>query len=1205
MNTFNVIIQGNYDDIRGDAVVYLLERAASGSCKVWVSGTTGSVSGNTIINHKQGNFTASVGQMGWNGSYGDDFINRVCNSSSPAFDIIIYPKLEGDWTASISSSLTALSLGIPIFTPHYNDTSSFEFEVNNFYGFFPSFIAGWGNYLTGNSGSYGNQLEFIDSVIDGANLSQSILLYGDNKGLSTTENSIYFDNLDVSVNSLYAPVSLAAKYINLVQALSSSYNPNSVNTQIYSSYLAYLNNGIINSRKNFLFDLRQYLRQVSTSGSNWSYQYGYGIAQILNYSGSNPSMPNFTSSYDLNTLGAGTPLYITYTTQSFSGSTLFTFNWQNYLQSNYKDTVIKINGRVVYKGNEFTYTWNPDITTQNAVATFYTELTNGLVSSPESNSIINLGIVQGFGNTYSGLNYGYSCANNGKYIVVGSLNNDSLISSNGVVDVFQYDNTYNKYINKFLIRKLVTNVNYNLILATEDNTIYQDNTSGSAFLDTEFSSSYDIPTYSVLITEPNGSSFPNYNIDTEPPLQDFIIGNTTVPLTNDAMDLQTETVLELVDSYSDNFGKSLDLSGDVLAVGCPNFNINFRSGDKYIAGSVDIYDLTKWESGIAFVPTASIASDGNLTFGESISFSSVSSITGSLYLAIGSSAIGGNFGAVYIYKRINNDNTNWNLIQTIYGPTSNAFFGGSVKFDKSGNGYTLVVGNSNKSNNNTNVYVYEMQNEVWSLSANLTPDNTILQTLPYLNNLPPILLPNTNTGFGNSVSIYGNDIIVGSPTDTIYTEFLDSSNYSKTRGAVYFYHRCNNNAQWQLIKKSWGDADTMINNNLGYAVDIYNGTAITTVLKPNTNYTANYIINTLYKNLDCNPDDSIFDTVGQTLMYEYNISSSNWDIYFTQQKLKEYGYPYLNYGYCTSLYEQSFVVGSPCYVSDYTNLSTNFNSNIQGYAYVYNLNNLQTNHHVGNVFYRDGKIILSNSGSVFDKLMKNKYVQENPAYNLQYTTKLDLYEKQIVCTINPGEFNFSTNPTSMINNKYFEFKNLDRILKYINNLVNGNYYWWQYIPFNAVEQSLFNMYVQNYDILNESIAPYYNNLSSSYSNWDVDGNDKINFNDMILIWKCFTNTLTQDDVFACVEPKSIRKTLTDIQFYIQNNIIIKQYGQINPQFFDYVYSSSIDLTGSYLAPYITTIGLYNGADLVAVAKLAQPIKNGGEFPLNILIKWDL
>jgi len=61
---------------------------------------------------------------------------------------------------------------------------------------------------------------------------------------------------------------------------------------------------------------------------------------------------------------------------------------------------------------------------------------------------------------------------------------------------------------------------------------------------------------------------------------------------------------------------------------------------------------------------------------------------------------------------------------------------------------------------------------------------------------------------------------------------------------------------------------------------------------------------------------------------------------------------------------------------------------------------------------------------------------------------------------------------------------------------------------------------------------------------------------------------------------------------------------IKTDFFSYNLSSSYDPTGSYLAPYITTVGLYSGAELVAIAKLAAPIKNTGEIPINIVIKWD-
>lgn len=58
-------------------------------------------------------------------------------------------------------------------------------------------------------------------------------------------------------------------------------------------------------------------------------------------------------------------------------------------------------------------------------------------------------------------------------------------------------------------------------------------------------------------------------------------------------------------------------------------------------------------------------------------------------------------------------------------------------------------------------------------------------------------------------------------------------------------------------------------------------------------------------------------------------------------------------------------------------------------------------------------------------------------------------------------------------------------------------------------------------------------------------------------------------------------------------------------FADYEYSSSIDRTGSYLAPYITTIGLYdNNLEMIAVAKLPQPIKSLPDYPVNFIIRFD-
>ena len=62
---------------------------------------------------------------------------------------------------------------------------------------------------------------------------------------------------------------------------------------------------------------------------------------------------------------------------------------------------------------------------------------------------------------------------------------------------------------------------------------------------------------------------------------------------------------------------------------------------------------------------------------------------------------------------------------------------------------------------------------------------------------------------------------------------------------------------------------------------------------------------------------------------------------------------------------------------------------------------------------------------------------------------------------------------------------------------------------------------------------------------------------------------------------------------------------ISGGFDQYEYSSSLDSTGSYLAPFITTIGLYDdNCDLVAVAKLPQPIKSYPDLPVNFIVRFD-
>ena len=57
---------------------------------------------------------------------------------------------------------------------------------------------------------------------------------------------------------------------------------------------------------------------------------------------------------------------------------------------------------------------------------------------------------------------------------------------------------------------------------------------------------------------------------------------------------------------------------------------------------------------------------------------------------------------------------------------------------------------------------------------------------------------------------------------------------------------------------------------------------------------------------------------------------------------------------------------------------------------------------------------------------------------------------------------------------------------------------------------------------------------------------------------------------------------------------------------DYESYGLTDPTGSYLSTYITTVGIYdNDGDMVAVAKLPQPVKKLPDYSVNFIVRLDL
>jgi hypothetical protein len=280
---------------------------------------------------------------------------------------------------------------------------------------------------------------------------------------------------------------------------------------------------------------------------------------------------------------------------------------------------------------------------------------------------------------------------------------------------------------------------------------------------------------------------------------------------------------------------------------------------------------------------------------------------------------------------------------------------------------------------------------------------------------------------------------------------------------------------------------------------------------------------------------------------------------------------------------------------------------------------------VGNVFYRNGKIVLMTSGSIFDGLMFNPVNTSTYEYDLEFKGQHTIFEKQVVCSVSPGEFNISTNPTAVnINsssldvnrNGKFDFQDLDIILRYMqykNTSILGvpvTMDWSSSLVKTDDEISLLNWYQQNYNYpgtetqASASIVKWETTDTWMQTLLDLNEDNRIDVRDMNIMWKYFTNRLTQENYASYITPACHRKLFSDVMDYMD---FISQKAAsplINPSFLSYETSVTFDKTGSYLAPMATTIGLYSGLDLVCVAKLGNPIKITPELPINFVVKMD-
>lgn len=158
-------------------------------------------------------------------------------------------------------------------------------------------------------------------------------------------------------------------------------------------------------------------------------------------------------------------------------------------------------------------------------------------------------------------------------------------------------------------------------------------------------------------------------------------------------------------------------------------------------------------------------------------------------------------GAAYLFQFKNNE---WKLIQKIFAPDGNSDdnFGQCVSLH---NDIIAVGAYTHSSNSNKNSDEPNHEGACYIFKKDKTAKFSMLQKLE--SNSPS----KTDNYFGRSVSVYGNQLVVGAWGDSTHTT---------KSGAVYFYKRINSSAQYESTEKFFHPTEQS-NAYFGFSVSTF------------------------------------------------------------------------------------------------------------------------------------------------------------------------------------------------------------------------------------------------------------------------------------------------------------------------------------------------------------------------------------------------
>ena len=671
-------------------------------------------------------------------------------------------------------------------------------------------------------------------------------------------------------------------------------------------------------------------------------------------------------------------------------------------------------------------------------------------------------------------------------------------------------------------------------------------------------------------------------------------------------------------SNGDRFGNSVSIDDGVLAVGAPGVS---GSGAVYIFRKKIYMDSGSCEN----IPTGSTWAQIVTTTDFCSQLSSSLIITQSHTPTF----VSGNYSWQY----------ETTLTSSILSPGDNFGWCLEVSDDKvlvgtnkSGRGYTALFTCSYHS-----ASINSCPTASWVQTGTLHADSTYgdlnTSSITYLVDVSNTI---TTDGFGTTVSINGDNFIIGCVADKAFIPYSAYTGSATVLGAAYFFNYYAN-VQCGEYLKSFGKPGYTSNNNFARRVSVDGNIAAVTTWPNRLTQSVDYVGgNYVLEDFSCESTASEDSVLGRVTLYSDTTGTGSWILANDMKRNKESGSPFNIYGYSVSVSSNFLTVGAPIVDSaNPANTASIFNPGNQtasmaptysGSVFVYNLNEYLPDQVVGNVFYKNGYIVMTNTSSNYQGILTGT---GSAGFELDFSGSHTIYEHEYLVSLNPGDLNFSTNPTSLLQTSLafdvnrdgiFDYQDVNLILQYLQNkqfygefvfdddgiLLEQNILPWSKSVLQTESEDVLRLEQAGSAASGSFTEAIYNYIQTNLVDTgilDIDGNGLINIGDGNILSLYYYNRLNPTSLQSCLDSNSTRIYVNGIKTYL-NQYCGESDFNVNPEFFGYQYSSSYDPTGSFLAPYITTIGLYQDNELVVVGKLGRPIKNLVDWPINFIVRFD-